>query len=156
MKKFYEAPVGNSECDSIYRELILTDSEATSREVKCLRHPSWALCSFSLTTVPDDEAALQADEAASFMMLLLKSSRLDKPHRYDRVICLRNPQAEDTQRVIEFFRKWIPRLTRECRLFTAVLPTTGDRLSLDVVERAMGAARPVGVWNGDGDWNGRT
>lgn len=143
MRRFYEARTGITSGDAVFRELLLPKDEPVVEALKYFSRPSWALCSFRVGRVPEDQAELELCEDAMTMMTVLGSSTSSRVHRYDRVVIVQQGEQDSLESTIKFFSRWIPRLLEESRLFTTRLTQSQESLTDEGVTSCLGAAEPV-------------
>ncbi len=141
-KKFYDSR-GGSRGESVYAELLLTDSEPASQHLKALRHQHVAILSCRMTSANMSEDEIQRHEDASALLVVMEAYRTEKPLRYDKVTILRRPASEEIELTIEFIRKWFPRALEERRLFVTTIDMGIPEITIDDYDKALGAAEVV-------------
>ena len=122
-----------------YREMLLTDSEETSNAIRQFRPFSWALWATRLAAVPSTQEQA-AQQASTSELLLMCTPSARGLHRYDRVVIVQRGEDDCIGALVEFFRRCLPQIINEKRLFLARVP---EDLGEEGVERAIGAARAI-------------
>lgn len=131
---FYEAYT--SECSYTFRELILTDSDATSRAIRLFRPFSWALFAVRLESTPSTPEQVESVPRANALLQACLSLGAGV-HRYDRVVILQRGAADEIAPLVDFLRERRSQMFVERRVFLAQI---GDAINPEEIERAIGGA----------------
>lgn len=142
MSKFYEALVLPHESNSVYRELLLVDSDETCERVKSFRPSSWAVLALRIDTAQPDDASGDTSEAESDLLVIGRLC-IEKPRRYERMIILKGGPPDNIDALVARVRQHLPSLVEDRRLFIAELANQGEACSPEAVKRAVGGAEPL-------------
>ncbi len=131
--------------DRLYRELVLTDSDAMTSSVVYCRHSDYQAvteCRLPASAVLADGECGGNTQAKKLLMATGSSAQEDAPHRYDRIIILQNGPADDIRGVIRCLANRRPRLLREGRVFVVHLPD-GAELDEQIYDALLGRCQAV-------------